>query len=83
MSNTVTEIRPRDLDPMIRTANRGLMVMFINRNLLGRADLDVRHSIVFYDEHRMFEAAVATLPEAATLQALYERTAVRYWSRGM
>jgi hypothetical protein len=80
--DTITEIDPRDLDPMIRRVNRGLMVKFINDDLLARAALDVRTSIVLYDGAEVFAWAVPTLPDVALLARLYASSAIRYWSKG-
>ena len=70
-------------DPMRLEINRGLMVRFINADLLNRASLDVRHSIVLYDADGLFEYAMAELPAAVVLAELYHRTSVRFWSRGI
>jgi hypothetical protein len=81
---TVTQIRRRaDVDPMCRSANRFLMVRFINADLIGRASLDVHRSIVLYDADRVFMAAVPFLPDSAVLQRLYDEAGVRHWSRGV
>jgi hypothetical protein len=81
MSDTVTEW-PGQLDSMRREANRGLMVAFINADLLNRASLDVRHSIVLLDADGMFEYALPELPDDDTLARLFEQTRVRFWQRG-
>lgn len=49
---------------------------------LHRAHLDVRRSIVLYDESATFAYATDELPSDNQLQALYESSGVRYWSRG-
>jgi len=84
--NATTLIPELDLDTvdlMVRTANRGLMVMFINHNPLERANLDVRHSIVFYDERHMFEYAMAEMPDEETQRKLLVHTTIRYWAKGV
>jgi hypothetical protein len=68
---------------MVREANRGLMVMFINHNLLERANLDVRYSVVFYDDCHMFEYAMAEMPDEETQRKLLDHTTVRYWAKGV
>ncbi|MCV6988687.1 hypothetical protein H7I87_00445 [Mycobacterium timonense] len=82
MADTVIEIDPSELSPMQREVNRGLMVAFINAGLLHRAHLDVRRSIVLYDESATFAYATDELPSDNQLKALYESSGVRYWSRG-
>lgn len=82
MSDTVTEISVDELPEMQRDVNRGLMVHFINADLLNRASLDVQRSIVFYDASKIFAYATDSLPDNATLQRLAATTSVRFWSRG-
>lgn len=82
MADTVTEIDVDELAEMQREVNRGLMKHFINADLLTRAALDIRRSIVFYDQAKTFTYATESLPDAATLQCLAETTSVRFWSRG-
>lgn len=79
----ITELKLSDMSLLEREMNKGLMVAFINRDLLNRANLDVRKSIVFYDDLRTFEYAVAELPDADMLVKLYEQTNIRYWSKGL
>lgn len=79
---TVTEVDPSTFSPLLREGNEGLMVVFINADLLNRAGLDVRDSIVFYDDAHVFAYAVSELPDEETLQALAQSTVIRYWSRG-
>lgn len=80
---SITEVDPATLDLLTREANKGLMVAFINADLLKRADLDIEDSIVFYDEQMMFEFAVPALPPKPYMDRLYRETPVRYWSRGI
>lgn len=82
MAEQITEIAANDLTAMQREINRGLMVQFINADLVERAALDVRSSIVFYDEDKMFSYAVGALPDQQTLQRLAQSTGLRYWSHG-
>lgn len=80
---TVIEL-PKDMrDPMRREMNKGLMVRFINAELLDRCHLDIRHSFVFYDDAGLFEYALPELPDDAMLQRLYDKTNVRYWTKGI
>lgn len=72
-------------DPLRREANTGLMVDWINANLLDRASHDVRKSIVLYDENLLF---IMALPEGITLtegqrRELFDKTPVRFWSKGV
>jgi len=81
--NTIIEL-PRDLiDPLRQQANHALMVQFINRDLVKRANLDVTKSIVLYDADGMFEYALPELPNQQAMRELYARTKVRYWSKGV
>jgi hypothetical protein len=50
---------------------------------LNRASLDVRKSVVLYDDSGLFEYALETMPDAALLQRLYDQTNVRYFSKGI
>jgi len=62
------------------------MVHWINADIMNRATCDVDKSIVFYDEHGVFEYALpsgAELPASGILQELYDRTAIRSYSRGL
>jgi hypothetical protein len=78
-----SQIDPGDIDPVVREFNRGLMVLFINQDRLSRAGLDLRCSIVLYDEDRRFVYALEELPCEATMHRLAEEASVRYWSRGV
>ena len=82
--NTVTELE--NAGDLHRFANRGLMVHWINADILSRANCDIDKSIVFYDEHSVFEYAMpagAELPASDILAALYDRTNIRYYTRGL
>lgn len=79
----VQELDLSTVPAMLREANRGLMVAFINADLLNRAALDVRKSIVLYDEDMMFEYAIEALPPKPYMDRLYRETPVRYWSKGI
>ena len=82
--NTVTELpavmRGRH---MLREINEGLMIRWINEDRLNRSHLDVRKSVVLYDETGMFEYAMPDLPDDELLQKLFDQTTIRYWSRGI
>lgn len=82
MSDTVTEIAVTELSELQRQVNQDLMVAFINRELVERASLDVRDSIVFYDADKDFAYAAESLPDEETLQRLAATTKIRFWSRG-
>lgn len=79
---TVAQIDPQDLDPLVREANRGLMVAFINADLIARYGLDVGRSVVLYNAEKRFVYATAEIPDSASLEALAARTGVRFWSHG-
>jgi hypothetical protein len=82
-SSLIPELNLDTVDLLVREANRGLMVMFINHNLLERANLDVRYSVVFYDDRHMFEYAMAEMPDEETQRKLLDHTTVRYWAKGV
>lgn len=71
---------------VVRHVNRELMVMWINADLLNRADCDVRTSVVFYDALQSFVAAVPGVASDEQVErllgALYG-AGVRFWSRGI
>ena len=71
-----------DANPMSREINRGVMVAYINADLLQRANLDVRTSIVFYDEDGDFSCAVEEMPDESVLSEL-EAVGIAYWSKGI
>ena len=80
-----------DITDMIRdNLNRGVMVAWINADLMNRADCDVRRSVVLYDADRVFVMALGVsvtpdifrdrMPLVADSMA---RAGVRYWSVGI
>lgn len=71
-----------ETDPMRREANHGLMVAWINRDLMSRHRCDVRKSIVLYDEDYLFVAASPGDIHSSLWKPLYDE-GVRYWSRGI
>lgn len=85
----LTEIT--DTDPMRATINRGLMVDFINRDLIYRASCDVRRSVVLYDADRMFVHAIDMTraefaDQLATNDVLTDQligAGVKFWSIGV
>jgi len=79
----LTRINPKDLGPMVRKMNKGLMVQFINRDLLNRAALDVRKSVVLYDENGLFEYALEELPSDNVQRNLLTKTNIRSYSIGV
>lgn len=80
---TVAEVNVAKLDPLVRKANKALMVAWINADLLNRAQHDVRKSVVLYDAHGCFVYALKELPDPELLVQLRERSVVRYWSKGI
>lgn len=88
IQTTVVELPDDMRDAMRREVNTGLMVTFINRDLTSRAALDVRTSIVLYDDAGVFEAAVpASIAELSNwrdiLAKLFAETNVRFYSKGI
>lgn len=82
------------LGPLRKHLNRGVMVAWINRDLINRAGCDVRRSIVLYDAEMAFvmalpaeitpaiwEQRMAELPRTVT--AMRDRLGIRYWSKGL
>lgn len=81
-----SQINPADLDPILRGYNHGFMVKWINADLFGRADCDVRTSMVFYDADRSFIYAAPMTVEAMDEElwsALTSASSIRYWSIGV
>ena len=96
MTNTVQPLpRPTvgSIEHVITSkVNKGLMVQWINADLMSRMGHDVRKSIVFYDEARVFETAMLpadwqALADAGKrdefLSRLCAATPIRYWSKGV
>jgi hypothetical protein len=81
--STVEKIKAAELNPVHRQANKTLMVAWINANLFNRAHLDVRKSVVLYDDAKYFLAAVDEVPSEKLFQQLYDETPVRYFSIGV
>jgi hypothetical protein len=81
---TVTQISPRrDIDPRRRSANKFLAIRFINDDLVNRAGLDIRRSVILYDADHLFMVALPYLPDALVLQRLFDEAGVRHWSKGV
>ena len=89
---TITELPDvTDVTEMIRrTLNRGLMVDWINRDLMNRADCDVRRSVVLYDADRVFVMAlgVSVTPDifrnrVDLVAETMNRAGIRYYSIGV
>ena len=70
--------------PMARTINKGLMVAWINADLLNRADCDVRSSLVIYDADGDFLYAFPPCfkPTDKAWSAMWIAGA-RTWSKGI
>ncbi|ANA86845.1 hypothetical protein BH772_gp040 [Gordonia phage Bachita] len=83
MTHKVAQLDTTDLTLMHRGLNREMMVAFINADLIERANLDVRHSIVLYDEDRDFRYAVPEMLDDDTMARLYGAAGIRYWSKGI
>jgi hypothetical protein len=69
-------------DPMRREFNRGLMVAWINADLINRARHDVRKSFVYYDNAGVFVIAMFRGPEEIGNE-VFEQLNIRYWSKGI
>lgn len=87
---TVQPLPASNMGPLRAKLNKGLMVHWINADLLSRAGHDVRKSIVFYDDAQTFETALTQADwdalgdkREAFLQRLYAATPVRFWSKGV
>lgn len=87
MSETITafaEAQITETDVLFRTMNQGLMVAWINADLLNRMAHDVRRSTVLYDEDGDFAYAVESGVEIdANLWARLWAAGVRSWSNGI
>jgi hypothetical protein len=71
-------------EPLLVSINRGLMVDWINRDLIGRASHDVRHSIVLYDDAKMFVAALpASVDMTADVLDALATAGVCFYSKGI
>jgi hypothetical protein len=80
-------------DAMRSELNRGVMVSWINADLLNRADCDIRRSVVLWDADRDFIMAMGAditpalfrqrLTELPNLVAHMYGAGVRYWSVGI
>ncbi len=79
----ITQLNPRNLGPTVRAANEKLMAAFIQADLPRRVGLDTRRSVVLYDGNFLFNYALDALPHERALRALYHRTPVRYWAKGV
>lgn len=95
----LVELKKTDLSPMARTANKGIVVSWINADLANRAGHDVRKSIVFLDKDRVFMpelGAVAVVfpdlwdnllakPDSEKQVTLdaLYQAGARYWVRGL
>ena len=62
---------------------RAIDGVFIQADLPRRVGLDTRRSVVLYDGNFVFNYALDALPNERALRALFHRTPVRYWSKGV
>ena len=76
-------------DAMRAELNRGVMVAWINADLINRADCDIRRSVVLYDAERVFVMAlgVSVTPDifrerVALVADSMARAGIRFWSVG-
>ena len=84
MSDTTPFDRITATDPMRREINRGLMIAWINADLLERVGHDIDRSVVLYDADRLFVSA-APRNLALSVEGLRElnTAGIRYWSEGI
>jgi hypothetical protein len=68
---------------MCQSVNTAMFRAFINTNLFNRAHLDIRKSVVFYHDLGAFVYPMPELPDAKTLEYLYNQTDVRYYTKGL
>ena len=73
-------------NPMLREVNHGLAVMWINADLIERANFDVRRDIILYDDATVFVAMLPivlgpVLPDS--VQAKLYEVGVRSYSVGI
>ena len=89
---SITELPAADnvLDMLRHTLNRGVMVAWINADLVNRADCDVRKSIVLYDADRVFVMALGTSVSPALFRERLDlvvesmsAAGIRYYSVGV
>lgn len=78
------------MDALRAQINRGLMVAWINHDLINRADCDIRKSVVLYDADRVFVMAFSTAvtpdifaDRVHLVTASMSAMGVRYWSVGV
>ena len=86
MSDTVlafADAEVTETDPLRRQVNIGLMVAWINADLLNRCGNDVRSSIVLYDDAGVFEWVFTPREIDAECWAQLWAAGVRSWSRGI
>ena len=97
--NTITRISNKDIAgasfyaPLIKSLNKGLMVQWINADLINRAGCDIRKSVVMLDEDYTFVMALPASVTPAEFQsrldtlpntvAAMHRIGIRYWSHGL
>jgi hypothetical protein len=56
---------------------------FVGLVLHERVGLDTGKSVVLYDQNFVFNFALEGLPNERVMRAPYDRTPIRYWSRGV
>lgn len=79
----IIQLNPRNLAAAVRAAKRAIDGVFIQADLPRRVGLDTRRSVVLYDGNFVFNYALDALPNERALRALFHRTPVRYWSKGV
>ena len=75
-----------ETNAMMRSVNQGLMVAWINADLINRAGHDVRKSIVLYDEDQMFVQALPAVLGPVLDPKIHELAyngGVRFYSHGI
>lgn len=82
MTDLLEEIT--ETNPMQREFNKGMMVAYINRDIVSRSHLDVRKSYVYYDADKDFKLALANELEGPGVdQELLDKVGIKYWSKGI
>jgi len=84
MTATVVELPNMFRDDRLRAINRRRLEWFVSVDPVHRSARLAETGVVFYDEHGVFHYAIpGELPSDAVLQAFFNQTPVRYWTRGV
>lgn len=69
--------------PMQRALNKGLMIAWINNDLVNNCHCDVRTSFCYYDADEDFVFATENELSDKGKAQLLKHTRVRFWSKGI